>query len=365
MGIRHHLLDHSAIGFVGRALQSLWTASRTGWPKVRKNIAALLSLPAVFLKRRPDFWYPLDRYREAEGHLPSTYFFIPHAGRAGKGGRGKRAFLRAARYRVEEYSADLRQLEEAGREVGVHGIDAWCDVDQGVVERRVIRDITGRDDLGIRMHWLYFGDDSPSILERAGYAYDSTMGFNDAVGYRNGTTQVFRPHGASTLLELPLNVQDTALLFPGRMHLSESEALERCDRLIDNATGFGGVLTINWHDRSLAPERNWDDVYRELLTRLRARAPWFARARDAVAWFRRRRALTFSGATLNGSTVTMTVNQTGTDSRLWSEEFPQHVVRVRTGLKGATETVLALPFSGAHTFDVELNQGTMAQRSQG
>ena len=41
------------------------------------------------------------------------------------------------------------------------------------------------------MHWLYFGDDSPKTLEAAGFDYDSTCGYNDAVGYRAGTSQVF------------------------------------------------------------------------------------------------------------------------------------------------------------------------------
>ena len=321
MGIRHHRLDHSVAGFVVRVFRSLIAAPRSGWRKALKNFAALLSLPGVYLKRQADFWYPLDRYRQAERDLPSTFFFIPYADRPGKSdaGRSMRT-LRAARYRIEEYTEDLRGLESTAREVGVHGIDSWCDAEDGKAERAVVRNITGRDDLGIRMHWLYFADRSPAILEQAGYTYDSTLGFNNAVGYRNGTTQVFRPRGASTLLELPLNVQDTALLFPSRMHLSEVRAVERCAELIDTTAHFGGVLTINWHDRSLAPERNWDEVYRELLIRLRARSPWFARARDAVAWFRSRRTLAFTDATLNGSTITVTVTKTARALAGWTDD---------------------------------------------
>jgi hypothetical protein len=215
------------------------------------------------------------------------------------------------------------------------------------------------------MHWLYFAERSPSILEQAGYTYDSTLGFNNAVGYRNGTTQVFRPRGASTLLELPLNVQDTALLFPSRMHLSEVKALEQCADLIDTTARFGGVLTINWHDRSLAPERNWDQVYRELLIRLRARSPWFARARDAVAWFRRRRTLAFGGATLNGSTITVTVIETERTPAAWSDDLPPPVVRIRTAPGSSTEmpvNVNVRPVAGVHTFEVDVHQPSMINR---
>jgi hypothetical protein len=50
------------------------------------------------------------------------------------------------------------------------------------------------------------------------------------------------------------------------------------------------VLTINWHDRSIAPERLWDDFYLKLLQELKSRGAWIATAAQVVAWFRKRRA---------------------------------------------------------------------------
>ena len=60
-------------------------------------------------------------------------------------------------------------------------------------------------------------------------------------------------------------------------------------RLIDGAAEFGGVLTINWHDRSIAPERLWDGFYLKLLRELKSRGAWFATAAQTVSWFRKRR----------------------------------------------------------------------------
>ena len=168
---------------------------------------------------------------------------------------------------------------------------------------QVIRDITGKSAVGIRMHWLYFSEHSPDTLDRAGYIYDSTLGYNEAVGYRNGTTQIFRPPGARRLLEIPLTVQDTALFFPDRMNLTEPEAFDTCRKILDDLERFGGVLTVNWHDRSLAPERNWDTFYARFLKEIEASNPWFAQARMAVAWFQRRRETTFSRVTFSSSRV--------------------------------------------------------------
>jgi hypothetical protein len=153
------------------------------------------------------------------------------------------------------------------------------------------------------MHWLYFNTDTPKILEDAGYQYDSTMGYNDAVGYRNGTVQPFRFPGLNSLMELPLNVQDTAMLYRGRMNLKEEEALDLVDKLIENHRKFGGVLTINWHDRSLAPERLWGDLYQKILERLKKEKTLFCTAAQAVNWFKQRRLLNFekiSSTSLSG-----------------------------------------------------------------
>jgi hypothetical protein len=63
--------------------------------------------------------------------------------------------------------------------------------------------------------------------------------------------------------------------------------------LIDNATKFGGVLTLLWHDRSHAPERFWGDFYIRLLQTLKATDCWFGTAAQVVDWFRKRREVRF------------------------------------------------------------------------
>jgi len=53
---------------------------------------------------------------------------------------------------------------------------------------------------------------------------------------------------------------------------------------------------INWHERSLAPERQWGDAYRRVLEELDQSGPWFATATEAVNWFRWRRSIKFDVA---------------------------------------------------------------------
>ncbi len=200
---------------------------------------------------------------------------------------------RASHYALSDIADDLKNLLSANREIAVHGIDAWRDSAKGRDERKHVQEITGTAETGVRMHWLYFDSQAPATLEKAGFSYDSTVGYNETIGYRAGTTQVFKHAEVDHLLELPLHIMDTALFYPSYMNLPNDQARAAMLPLIENVTRFGGVLTINWHDRSLGPERLWDDTYLALLGDLRARTPWFATGLQTVSWFRKRRAASF------------------------------------------------------------------------
>ncbi len=53
---------------------------------------------------------------------------------------------------------------------------------------------------------------------------------------------------------------------------------------------------MNWHDRSVAPERLWDTAYVRLLGQLRSNGACFLTAARTVSWFRKRRAAFFEQA---------------------------------------------------------------------
>jgi hypothetical protein len=86
------------------------------------------------------------------------------------------------------------------------------------------------------------------------------------------------------------------LFYPAHMDLSPNEARKVIDRIIDATVQFGGVVTLNWHDRSIAAERHWGKFYADLVLELEARGAWLATAAEAVSWFRKRRAVTFESS---------------------------------------------------------------------
>ncbi len=297
--MRLHKFDHTMFGFVYRALVgSAWAALRgqQDMRSVLQNWAAVLKLPFVYLRLLPDFWNQLDTYTSLEGHgVHSSFFVIPF-----KRCRGARIGdppprRRASAYGAADIADEIRRLQADNHEIGLHGIDAWHDRGMGRKELDEVSRVAGSQVAGVRMHWLYFDKLSPGVLESLGVDYDSTVGYNEAVGYRAGTSQVYKPLGVQRLLELPLHIMDTALFSPTCQNLSFAGARGVVGAILDNAVEFGGVVTINWHDRSIAPERLWGDFYADLIDQLRSRGAWLASARDTVLWFRQRRAAVFDG----------------------------------------------------------------------
>jgi len=280
-----------------------------------------------------DPWVLFERWKSFEGQLGvySTFFFVPFRNDPG---------VRAHPYRAVGYNVKtdvLRDLTRNGWEAGVHGIDNWTDALHGKKEMATL----GLDDVhpGNRTHWLLFDSTSWEKLEDAGYPYDTTFGYNDDVGFRAGTVQVYQPRNIRTLLELPLHVQDLGLF--GRscwapsgngwekvpcLHLDAAEALRTCNRILDSAKKYGGVITILWHYENITAPRDWSVEYGELVNRAKSDGAWVTTAGRVVAWFGMRRAAGFE-VTTTAKIITIKIHRPGNS--------PATPLRIRVHVKPA------------------------------
>jgi hypothetical protein len=342
-----HKFDHTMWGFIQRAsIGSLLRALKReiSWTHLRKNWKTLLSLPAVHMKLCQDPWLrDFDRFLALEQDLKSTYFFIPFKDRPGDKLNRAHPRRRAAAYDVATEQPLIEKLVAAGNEISLHGIDAWNSAEKGREERRRIAEVSGNTNPGVRMHWLCFDRASPRVLEKAGFPYDSTIGYNDAVGYRAGALQPFRPEGVTTLLELPLHIQDSALFYSGRLGLDENRAWKLCESVVRDAQIYGGVLTILWHTRSMAPERLWGGFYIRLLKSLRNRRVWFVTAAQAVEWFQSRRSVSFQHVDFSGERLRVIL-----DGRTCVDKKPNIAIRVHLPNRGFTD----IPWTGAPVMEL-------------
>lgn len=351
VGIRNHKFDHTMWGFLLRSTAgAAWKFlnGRIALDRLMQCWKAAASLPFVLLGWAKDFWEPFGWYLTEERGLGATYFLIPFKGRSGERVPGRHASRRAAPYEVAELTEWTAALQQQGCELGIHGIDAWHSTEQGRIESEKIARSVNNSPSGVRIHWLLQDDNTPVVLDRTGFTYDSTAGYNETIGYLNGTGQVFRPLGALHLLEIPLHIQDGALFYPQNLNLTDAEAEQRCQVLLSNACQLGGVLTLLWHDRSHAAERFWGDFYIQMIQTLKSFGVWFATCAQAVEWFQARRQVHFDFRGTGDGAVT-TVRYQGKAPR---HPFKLKIYRPATadganpGSRDAAVTCAELPWDG-------------------
>lgn len=294
--LRNHLFDHTMLGFLYRATAGSMAEvckGRRPAADLVKNLETVAKLPFVYSGLAKDPWSGFDRYLEIERGLGATYFVIPRKGYAGRTRKGRAPEKRAAGYAAAEIQDQLRRIASCGGEIGLHGIDSWLNAESARQEQAEVTRSAGATNGGVRMHWLCFDETSPQVLDEAGFSYDSSVGYNEVIGYKAGTSQVYKPLGVKNLMELPLHIMDTALFFGEFMGLSNQAAMRVSKGLLDTATQLHGIVTLNWHDRSIFPERLWGNFYGDFLEELRSRAVWYPTASQAVDWFKKRRAVVF------------------------------------------------------------------------
>ena len=202
----------------------------------------------------------------------STFYFLT----------AERNIQRLRMYDIAELEAEMGRIADRGWEVGLHGGYYSYD-DPGAIreEKRRLEKVLGRRVTGYRNHYLRFKvPDTWEHLREAGFMYDSTLGYNDVPGFRNGMCHPFRPYNLKTgreldILEIPLAIMDCALFgYAG----SPGRAWEIAKGLIDVTEHYRGVITLLWHnDAFCLPYRaGWMALYEKILCYCRERNAWMA-----------------------------------------------------------------------------------------
>ena len=193
-------------------------------------------------------------------------------------------FLLALNPDEKDYNYDVDSLHnytssilDRGFEIGLHG--GWgAYMDRAVLARekgRIEKALNRRIE-GYRNHYLLFDRNVTwRILEGEGFSYDSTFGYPDGVGYRNGLCHPFNPYDnesdkALSIVELPIAAMDRTLETYNR--LGPSGAWERIKTVIDASKRYGGVATIIWHNVFMWGD--WGKLYEKMLSYGSERGAW-------------------------------------------------------------------------------------------
>ena len=289
-----HDVDEVGRFGAGRGLQLFGQALARPSPRSLVRGAYFAAAGATrSLTRGPDpYWNFEDMMAmEEQAGYRSTFFFVPEA----------RSVNRDPPYDIDapRLRSVLARIHAGGWEIGVHGsFDSYTDATVLDSQRRKLAETSGAPVEGIRQHYLRLRvPGSFHAQARAGFVYDSTLGYHDNIGFRAGAAFPFRPFDPESrvplpMLELPLTVMDGALFW--HLKLTPQAAAARTLALLDTVRQQGGLAVLLWHQRVLHEKKypGWWPVYVQAVEHLRAGGEaWVAPGRQVAAWWLAREAL--------------------------------------------------------------------------
>ena len=254
----------------------------------------------------PDAFWAFDALMASEGRrgFTSTYHFAatPFYGPAGS------SFDVAYDVTEPRFRPVFERLRETGNPVALHtGYNAHAAPGRITAEKRRLEAAVGAPVIGNRHHYWHLGPDIAATLrehETAGFAWDTSLAFNEAMGFRRSTTLPFHPWDDSLArplrtLQLPTTCMDGNLFYKSA---DVDAAVTAIAGMLDTVVDAGGALVIDWHLQASVPTnpeyRAWAEAYQQVLDLVAARPDVWVADLDAIArWWPERMAGTAEDAT--------------------------------------------------------------------
>jgi hypothetical protein len=208
-----------------------------------------------------DDWFNIKNIISLEQSygISSTYFFLAESSSING--------IPNADYDLNnlKYRNIIDKLVAGKFEIGIHGsTGSHTDL------KRLTTDIrkTGVEVKGNRFHFLLYDVmKTPSVLEKSGLKYDTSLGFAEAPGFRYSYCHPFYLYNIqsgqiSDIIEIPLIVMDVTFE-KGYLNSGKEEALRLMMELFGEIKKFKGCLTILWHNTFFSDYKfsGWREIY--------------------------------------------------------------------------------------------------------
>jgi peptidoglycan/xylan/chitin deacetylase (PgdA/CDA1 family) len=237
---------------------------------------------------RPDAWNNLEAVAAATAQYgaKSTFFILPAHAKASNGTPNADYKLTG----TSRLQQRLWQLTSSDCELNIHGpIGTAANAHTLATYYAVHFEKASLPNAnGIRFHYLSWEPrQTPAVVDKAGFNYDSTLGFAEHFGFRHSYCLPFYPFDfskgkAANFLEIPLNVMDTTLHHPSYLQLAPDETRPTLAPVFAEIKRFGGVASVLWHNENFDPAnvRNGPRQFHEIMAHLQAAGAAFRTGRE-------------------------------------------------------------------------------------
>lgn len=194
-------------------------------------------------------------------------------------------------YKIDEVASDMGNLVDYGWEVGLHGgHEAFNDFEKITEEKKRLEKISGSRVIGYRNHFLKFKIPTTwDFLSKTGFDYDSTYGYADCIGFRNGMCHPFKPYNRITekfidIIEIPAHIMDITLS-KAYMNLDMRKAWQLTQTLIERVSDYNGVITVIWHNNRMLGDNL--KLYEKILRYCYENGAWMTTGNNICQWWKK------------------------------------------------------------------------------
>ena len=180
-------------------------------------------------------------------------------------------------------------ITEQGSEIGLHGgHSAYRDFEKLLIEKENLVKSLGNPLSGYRNHYLRFDTKKTwSFLQKVGFEYDTTLGYADCAGFRNGMCYPFRPFDMveqkmEDIFEIPLIVMDHSLF--AYMEFDKEAIFRILKQFISSIKSVNGVFSLLWHNDKFSGLAL--DIYTEIIEYLKKEDALFITGKDLITYWK-------------------------------------------------------------------------------
>jgi peptidoglycan/xylan/chitin deacetylase (PgdA/CDA1 family) len=191
-------------------------------------------------------------------------------------------------YDIVDMAPEVEEIIDRGWEVGLHGgFTTYLNEQEMREKKERLERVTSRTVLGYRNHYLCFRvPETWEYLSRVGIKYDSTLGYADCAGFRNGMCHPYNPFNRNTadeidILEIPLTLMD-GTLDNTYMRLGDAEKWDLIKMLIDSVAKCRGVFTLLWHNTFITGGANLR-LYNKILQYASEKNAWITSGAEILS----------------------------------------------------------------------------------
>ncbi|MCX9076231.1 MAG: hypothetical protein OIN88_16545 [Candidatus Methanoperedens sp.] len=193
----------------------------------------------------------------------------------------------------------FKTIRSNGFEIGLHASYFALDsLTRFKKEKLILSEAVGLEIIGLRHHYWHIGKDEELTLanqSRAGFKYDSSIAFNEEMGFRRNVAFPYYPWNSAerfpiNILQLPVFLMDGNLFY---REIEVQDAVNKVADMIQVIKNYNGLGVIDWHVRTSYPSNKeyykWGQAYLKIIEYLSScKEIWVTSPGEIYNWLKDR-----------------------------------------------------------------------------